>query len=94
MCAPREVWSLQDARDVLTRMIGRIAEWTPMEVFLSPYLVRPEMRATVTASSFGASLELVREGKIDLRQTEPFAPLYHPRPRQRRGTCTPETGNG
>jgi len=34
------------------------------------------MRASVTASSFGASLELVREGRVLLRQTEPFAPLY------------------
>ncbi|HMN87758.1 MAG TPA: segregation/condensation protein A, partial [Bauldia sp.] len=58
-----------------TRLIGRIAEWTPIEVFLSPYLSQ-EMRATVTASAFGASLELVREGRLDLRQTAPFAPIY------------------
>lgn len=72
----RTVWSLQDAREILTRMIGKVAEWTPLEVFLSPYLRSDDMRATVTASSFSASLELVREGRIDLRQTEPFAPLY------------------
>jgi len=73
---PREVWSLQDGRDMLTRLIGKIAEWTPLEVFLSPYLTTPGMRASIKASSFGASLELVREGRIELRQTEPFAPLY------------------
>jgi segregation and condensation protein A len=72
----RQVWSLQEAREVLTRMVGKIAQWTPLQAFLSPYLVTKEMRATVTASSFSASLELVREGRIDLRQTEPFAPLY------------------
>jgi segregation and condensation protein A len=72
----RQVWSLQDGRDMLTRMIGSIAEWTPISVFLSPYLVTPEMRATVTASTFGATLELVREGKLDLQQTEAFAPIY------------------
>src|SRR5581483_3097763 len=72
----RQVWSLHDARDMLTRLIGRMADWTPMEVFLSPHFSTPEMRATVRASSFGASLELVREGRIELRQTEPFAPLY------------------
>ena len=71
----RAVWSLHDARDVLTRLIGRIAEWTPIEVFLPPYLSQ-EMRATVPASAFGASLELVREGRLDLRQTAPFAPIY------------------
>jgi segregation and condensation protein A len=72
----RRVWSLQEAREVLVRMVGRIAEWTPLHVFVSPYLVTEEMRATVMASSFSASLELAREGRVDLRQTAPFAPLY------------------
>ena len=72
----RQVWSLADGREILTRMIGSLAEWTPMEVFLSPFLVSPEMRATVLASSFGAGLELVREGKVRMRQAEAFSPLY------------------
>jgi segregation and condensation protein A len=72
----RQVWSLHDARELLTRMIGKLAEWTPMEVFLSPYFSTPEMRTTVRASSFGASLELVREGKLDIRQSAAFAPIY------------------
>ena len=72
----REVWSLADAREVLARLIGKIAEWTPLEVFLSPYLITADRRATVKASAFGASLELVREGRLDIRQTHPFAPLF------------------
>ncbi len=71
----RAVWSLNDAREVLARMVGRIAEWTPLEAFLSPYMT-VELRSSITASAFGASLELVREGKVMLRQHEPFAPLY------------------
>jgi len=72
----REVWSLQDARDALTRLIGRVAEWTPLSALMSPYLSSLGMRRSVTASAFGASLELVREGKLEIRQTEAFAPLY------------------
>lgn len=72
----RAGWSLHEAREVLSRMIGEIADWTPLHVFLSPYLRDKEIRASVLASSFSASLELAREGQIDLRQTEPFAPLY------------------
>jgi len=72
----RQVWSLAEAREVLTRMIGSIADWTPVDVFLSPWIQTPEMRATVLASSFSASLELVREGRVELRQTAPFASLY------------------
>jgi segregation and condensation protein A len=89
----RKVWSLQDARDVLTRMIGKIADWTPIDVFLSPYLVSADMRTTIKASSFSASLELVKEGRIDLRQTEPFAPLYM-RDRKTVAPVATEAGNG
>jgi segregation and condensation protein A len=89
----RAVWSLQEARDVLTRMIGRIAEWTPLDVFISPYLGTEDMRATVKASSFSASLELVREGSIELRQTAPYQPLYL-RDRQPVADAPTEVENG
>jgi segregation and condensation protein A len=72
----RAVWSLQDARDALTRLVGRVAEWTPLSVLMSPYLASLGMQRSVTASAFGATLELVREGKLEVRQTETFAPLY------------------
>ncbi|WP_350334163.1 segregation and condensation protein A [Coralliovum pocilloporae] len=72
----RKVWSLQDARDILTRLMGGLKDWTPIDRFLVDYLVTPEQRATVLASSFSASLELVREGQLELRQSEPFASLY------------------
>jgi segregation and condensation protein A len=89
----REVWSLQEARDVLVRVVGRVAEWTPLEALMSPYLARPGMRRSITASAFGASLELAREGKLELRQTEAFAPLYL-RDRPLAAPASPETGNG
>ena len=34
------------------------------------------MRPTVLASAFSASLELVREGRLALRQDGAFAPLW------------------
>ncbi len=88
----RQVWSLQEGRDMLTRLVGQIAQWTPLTVFLSPYL-STEMRTTITASAFGASLEMVREGKFDLRQTEAFAPLYI-RDRVRAVDASQENDNG
>jgi segregation and condensation protein A len=90
----RNVWSLEEARGALTRMIGRIAEWTPMEVLFSPYLQAPGLRRSVTASAFGASLEMVREGKIELRQTEHFQPLYVRDRPPAAALVTPENGNG
>lgn len=74
--AKRTVWSLKEARDILTRLVGNFRDWTALDQFLIQYLSGPEERATAIASSFAASLELVREGIIEVRQQEAFAPLY------------------
>lgn len=74
--AARGVWSLKDARDILTRMVGQSSDWTALDMFLIRYLVSPADRATAIASSFAASLELVREGALEMRQETAFAPLY------------------
>ncbi|MCB1477093.1 MAG: segregation/condensation protein A [Rhodobiaceae bacterium] len=73
---PRSVWTLQEARRRLERLFGEIADWTPIDHFLAQFMDDPEMRAGIIASSFGASLELVREGRAELRQERPFAPLF------------------
>lgn len=74
--AKRGVWSLKEARDILTRMVGSFSDWTALDQFLIAYLTTPEERVTAIASSFAATLELVREGHLDLRQQEAFAPIY------------------
>jgi segregation and condensation protein A len=74
--ARRGVWSLKDARDILTRLIGSLRDWTALDHYLIAYLTSPEERRTAIASSFAATLELVREGSIEMRQDEVFAPLY------------------
>jgi segregation and condensation protein A len=74
--AKRGVWSLKEAREILTRMIGRLGDWTALDQFLLQYLALPGERATALASSFAATLELVREGYMEVRQQEAFAPLY------------------
>lgn len=72
----RTVWSLQEARDLLVRLIGQTLDWTPIDSYLLRYIADPGQRSTVLASSFSASLELVREGEIELRQSGPFERLY------------------
>lgn len=72
----RTVWSLQDARDILMRLIGDSQEWMSLDAYLIDYLARPDERATVRASTFASSLELVRQGQIDMRQGETFGPLF------------------
>jgi segregation and condensation protein A len=72
----RTVWSLQEARELLTKLVGRVSEWTPLNAYLRDYLYDNKDWATVVASSFSASLEMVREGQVEIRQGEPFSPVY------------------
>lgn len=74
--AKRGVWSLKEAREILTRMVGELTDWTALDQFLIEYLASPEDRATAIASSFAASLELIREGMLEARQDKAFATLY------------------
>jgi segregation and condensation protein A len=46
-----------------------------LDTYLAEYLARPEERVTAMASSFVASLELVRLGQVELRQQQAFSPL-------------------
>jgi hypothetical protein len=72
----RNVWSLAEARDALERLIGQSGDWSRLDEFLISYMVQPAMRATVFASSLAATLELVREGVLEVHQQQPFAPIY------------------
>jgi segregation and condensation protein A len=76
------------------RMIGVTTQWAPLDSYLVEYLVRPELRATVRASAFSASLELVREGALELRQAQPFAPLFVRRRMQEERAPLAEAVNG
>lgn len=83
----RSVWSLQEARELLTRLLGQSVEWAPIESFFLDYIDTPEDRATIMASSFSASLELVREGALEVRQSGAYEPLYIRAIRQDDGTA-------
>ncbi len=74
--AKRTVWSLKEARVLLVRMVGELQDWVALDAFLLDYIARPEDRASAIASSFAASLELVREGKMQLRQNAAFEPIF------------------
>ncbi|MDE3855026.1 segregation and condensation protein A [Sinorhizobium meliloti] len=72
----RHVWSLGDARLILARMVGSLNDWTALDHFLIRYMTSPKERATAIASSFAASLEMVREGRLEIRQEGAFTPIY------------------
>jgi segregation and condensation protein A len=73
----RTVWSIKDARERLQTLVGRGAvQWVQLEMYLEQYLPGPELARTALASSFGATLEMARDGLVELSQAEPFAPIY------------------
>lgn len=70
------VWTIKEARETLEKLIGKMDGWGSFDGWLERYLAVPELRRSVRASSFTASLELVREGVIELRQEEAFKPIF------------------
>jgi segregation and condensation protein A len=74
--AKRAVWSLTEAREILRKLVGDVSDWTALDSFIIAYIATPQMRRTAIASTFAASLELVRERVLEMRQDAPFATLY------------------
>ena len=73
--ARRPVMTLDEALHRLGALIGEKLEWTRLEAFL-PATQDPEYRRSALASSFVATLELARLGKVSLQQDGNFEPLY------------------
>ena len=73
--ARRPVMTLDEAIQRLERMLGSRVEWTALESFL-PETQDAEFRKSALASSFVATLELARLGKVVLRQKENFSTLF------------------
>ena len=74
----RKVWSIKDARKRLERLVGQIGRggWLQLDRCLTDFMATPEERRSAIASSFGATLEMARDGQVELRQDAPFAPIY------------------
>ena len=73
--ARRPVMTLDEAIHRLERMIGARLEWTALEAFL-PETQDLEFRRSALASSFVATLELARLGKVEIDQEDAFSTLY------------------
>ena len=73
----RVVWSIKEARDRLQALVGKCdTSWIQLDMFLEQYGAAPDVARTALASSFGATLEMARDGLVELSQAEPFAPIY------------------
>ncbi len=77
--ADREVMTLEAALERVSMLVGERIDWSVIESFLPDAACVEQgerLRRSALASSFVAALELARQGKVELRQAAPFAPLY------------------
>lgn len=74
----RRAYPLETARRKLEQALARLAEWRVIDAVAPAAEAGPDAppRESYLASTFGAALELAREGKVELRQAEAFAPLF------------------
>lgn len=70
------VFTMEQALDRMRGMIGYAGSWTDITTYLPDgWDGDPVRRRSATASTFAASLELVKEGHLEIRQSEIFAPI-------------------
>ncbi len=74
--SPAELYSVEAALDRLRRLLGRhVPDWKTLSAFLPRDPADPLLRRSALAATFVASLELVKEGVLELRQTEPYGDI-------------------
>ncbi len=73
---PPALHSLDDALRHLTQFVGHVPEWRELAAFLPAELRGAVFRRSALATTFAATLELTRAGRVELRQDRPFGPIY------------------
>lgn len=70
------VMTMEEALDRMRHLIGFAGNWTDLASWMpAGWADDPAMRRSAAASHFAASLELVRDGRIEIRQDDTFAPI-------------------
>ena len=72
----QHVMTMEQALERMRGLIGFAGGWTDIASYLPDgWDADPQRRRSTTAATFAASLELAKEGKIEIRQGEMFAPI-------------------
>ncbi|WP_170427778.1 segregation and condensation protein A [Ruegeria arenilitoris] len=71
------VFTMEQALERMRPLIGFAGTWTDMETYLPDgWDADPVRRRSATAATFAASLELVKEGHMEIKQSDTFAPIH------------------
>ncbi len=72
----KNLMTMEQALDRMRPMIGFAGIWTDISSYLPDgWDGDPSRRRSATAATFAASLELAKEGRIEIRQGDSFAPI-------------------
>ncbi|WP_455373442.1 segregation and condensation protein A [Limibacillus halophilus] len=71
-----DLYSVEDAIQRLTKFLGNLPDWSDLFSFLPSDLKDDLLIRSAMASTFAATLELAKSGKVELRQDGAFRPLY------------------
>jgi segregation and condensation protein A len=74
--SPARLYSMDEAMERLGKLLGGTPDWTTFAQFLPTGIGDELMMRSAIASTFAASLELARQGKLQLNQSQTFAPIY------------------
>ncbi len=70
------VLTMEEALARMRPLIGFAGDWTDISSYMPDgWETDPAKRRSATAATFAASLELAKEGKIEIRQGDTFAPI-------------------
>ncbi len=70
------VMTLEQALERMRGLIGYAGDWTTLESYLPDgWEANPARRRSAMAANFAASLELTKQGQIEIRQGDVFAPI-------------------
>ena len=67
---------IEEARERLERMLGRIPDWSGLTKLLPFEWSGGQRRRSALASTLLACLELARDGRVEIRQLAPFDEIY------------------
>lgn len=70
------VFAIDAARRRLEKMLGMMLDWGAIDAFLPEEYATGKERRTAVASMFSATLELTRDGHIEVQQANPFSPVF------------------
>lgn len=69
------VFSVEAALTRLENMLGKLPEWADLRAYLPENLKDPFALRSAEASTLLASLQMVKEGQMELRQAKMFGPI-------------------